>query len=207
MRLIRGNTRHLDGPSWGIQCIPLQPLQYPRFVLDPHPTTPNHMSHARTRSYQVHENPTRSKGDPRAHKQAPPLRSNTIARDGVRAVGKQKKTHIHFAYTLPSLVMIPASRWLTKGPKRGWPGAPGSTVRTPSVCAYSAPNHSQLPMATVFSQPIRAALRLFACTRCALLGDSLAIRPALSTRLGTIAWLAWPLAHCTSSLQICSDIR
>ena len=50
-----------------------------------------------------------------------------------------KKTHIHFAYTLPSLVMIPASRWLTKGPKRGWAGAPGSTVRTPSLCAYSPP--------------------------------------------------------------------
>ena len=137
MRLIRGNTRHLDGPSWGIQCIPLQPLQYPRFVLELHPTTPNHMSHARTRSYQVHENPTRSKGDPSANKH---IRHDPTLSHGMAYVPLgNKKTHIHFAYTLPSLVMIPASRWLTKGPKRGWAGAPGSTVRTPSLCAYSPP--------------------------------------------------------------------
>ena len=163
------------------------------------------MSHARTRSYQVHENPTRSKGDPSANKH---IRHDPTLSHGMAYVPLgNKKTHIHFAYGLPSLAMIPASRWLTKGPKRGWAGAPGSTVRTPSLCAYSPPHRSQLNMARVFSQPRLAALRLSGCTGCAILGDSLSIRPALSTRLATIARLAWPLAHCTRSLPICLDIR
>ena len=50
-----------------------------------------------------------------------------------------EKTQILFAYGPPSPARISASQWLTKGAKRGWAGAPGSTVRTPSVCAYSPP--------------------------------------------------------------------
>ena len=112
LRRMRANTRDQDGSSLGLQFLPLETLQYPRYVHEPHPTTPNHMFHARTRSIQVHDNPTRSKGI-----QLYTSRSAMIQPylTGWLTRPYKKPKHSLFAYGPLSLELILPSRWLSRG--------------------------------------------------------------------------------------------